>query len=260
MRRTYGFFPFRSLRFLFFFFPLFSSFPLCFPSFFVSLSLSLSFLSALLFPALSAFPFLFPFFLSFFFPLFSSFPLCSPSFFRFSFLSFCPSFFRSFPLSHFALPLFFVSLSFLSALLFPALSAFPFLFPFFLSFFFPLFSSFPLCSPSFFRFSFLSFCPSFFRSFPLSRFAFPLSLLSALLFSALFLFPTLFSLFFSFLFPFFLSFFFPSFPSFPLCSLRIKFLCHCKKYGPAAVLMNTQYGTRKYHRPEILQKGVLGRK
>ena len=185
------------------------------------------------------------------------------------------SFFRSFPLSRFALPLFFVflslSLSFLSVLLFPALSAFPallslffsflfpflflFLFPFFLSFFFPLFPPFPLCS-----FSFLSFCPSFFRSFPLSRFAFPLYLLSALLFSALFLFPTLLSLFFSFLFPFFLSFFFPSFPSFPLCSLRIKFLCYCKKYGPAAVLMNTQYGTRKYHRPEISQKGVLGRK
>ena len=232
MRRTYGFFPFRSLRFLFFFFPLFSSFPLCSPSFF---------------------RFSFPF----------------------SFLSFCPSFSRSFPLSHFALPLFFVflslSLSFLSVLLFPAFPTFPallslffsflfpflflFLFPFFLSFFFPLFPPFPLCS-----FSFLSFCPSFFRSFPLSRFAFPLYLLSALLFSALFLFPTLLSLFFSFLFPFFLSFFFPSFPSFPLCSLRIKFLCYCKKYGPAAVLMNTQYGTRKYHRPEISQKGVLGRK
>ena len=211
-------------------------------------SISLFAFPFLLFPALFLFPtllslffsfffpFLFPFFLSFFFPLFPPFLLCFPSLF----VS--------------------LSLSFLSALLFPALSAFPFLFPFFLSFFFPLFSSFPLCSPSFFRFSFLSFCPSFFRSFPLSRFAFPLSLLSALLFSALFLFPTLFSLFFSFLFPFFLSFFFPSFPSFPLCSLRIKFLCYCKKYGPAAVLMNTQYGTRKYHRPEILQKGVLGRK
>ena len=116
---------------------------------------------------------------------------------------------------------------------------------------------------------------SFSRSFCLSRFALPLlffvflslslSFLSALLFSALFLFPTLLSLFyfsfffpFLFLFPFFLSFFFPSFPSFPLCSLRIKFLCSCKKYGPAAVLMNTQYGTRKYHRPEISQKGVLG--
>ena len=156
------------------------------------------------------------------------------------------------------LRLFSISLFAFPFLLFPAFPTFPallFLFPFFLPFFFPLFSSFPLCS-----FSFLSFCPSFFRSFPLSRFAFPLSLLSALLFSALFLFPTLFSLFFSFLFPFFLSFFFPSFPSFPLCSLRIKFLCYCKKYGPAAVLMNTQYGTRKYHRPEILQKGVLGRK
>ena len=200
MRRTYGFFPFRSLRFLFFFFPLFSSFPLCSPSFF---------------------RFSFPF----------------------SFLSFCPSFSCFSHLSRFALPLF----SFLFLFLF--------LFPFFLSFFFPLFPPFPLCS-----FSFLSFCPSFFRSFPLSRFAFPLYLLSALLFSALFLFPTLLSLFFSFLFPFFLSFFFPSFPSFPLCSLRIKFLCYCKKYGPAAVLMNTQYGTRKYHRPEISQKGVLGRK
>ena len=200
MRRTYGFFPFRSLRFLFFFFPLFSSFPLCSPSFF---------------------RFSFPF----------------------SFLSFCPSFSCFSHLSRFALPLF----SFLFLFLF--------LFPFFLSFFFPLFPPCPLCS-----FSFLSFCPSFFRSFPLSRFAFPLYLLSALLFSALFLFPTLLSLFFSFLFPFFLSFFFPSFPSFPLCSLRIKFLCYCKKYGPAAVLMNTQYGTRKYHRPEISQKGVLGRK
>ena len=140
------------------------------------------------------------------------------------------SFFRSFPLSRFALPLFFVflslSLSFLSVLLFPALSAFPALLSlFYFSFFFP--------------FLFPFFLPFFFRSFPLSRFAFPL-----------------FS--FLFLFPFFLSFFFPSFPSFPLCSLRIKFLCYCKKYGPAAVLMNTQYGTRKYHRPEILQKGVLG--
>ena len=226
-------------------------------------SISLFAFPFLLFPALFLFPtllslffsfffpFLFPFFLSFFFLLFPPFPLCSPSFFVSLSLS--------------------LSLSFLSVLLFPALSAFPallslffsflfpflflFLFPFFLSFFFPLFPPFPLCS-----FSFLSFCPSFFRSFPLSRFAFPLYLLSALLFSALFLFPTLLSLFFSFLFPFFLSFFFPSFPSFPLCSLRIKFLCYCKKYGPAAVLMNTQYGTRKYHRPEISQKGVLGRK
>ena len=202
-------------------------------------SISLFAFPFLLFPAFPTFPallFLFPFFLPFFFPLFSSFPLCFPSF-----PSFCPSFSCSFRLSCFAFPLF----SFF----------FPFLFPFFLPFFFPLFPPFPLCS-----FSFLSFCPSFFRSFPLSRFALPLSLLSALLFSALFLFPTLLSLFFSFLFPFFLSFFFPSFPSFPLCSLRIKFLCYCKKYGPAAVLMNTQYGTRKYHRPEISQKGVLGRK
>ena len=160
------------------------------------------------------------------------------------------------------LRLFSISLFALPFLLFPALSAFPallslfyfsfffpFLFPFFLSFFFPLFSSFPLCSPSFFRFSFpfsfLSFCPSFSCSFRLSCFAFPL-------FSFLFLF------LFLFLFPFFRPFFFPSFPSFPLCSLRIKFLCYCKKYGPAAVLMNTQYGTRKYHRPEISQKGVLG--
>ena len=164
---------------------------------------------------------------------------------------------RLFSISLFAFPF----LLFPALFLFPTLLSlffsffFPFLFPFFLSFFFPLFPPFPLCS-----FSFLSFCPSFFRSFPLSRFALPLSLLSALLFSALFLFPTLLSLFFSFLFPFFLSFFFPSFPSFPLCSLRIKFLCYCKKYGPAAVLMNTQYGTRKYHRPEISQKGVLGRK
>ena len=164
---------------------------------------------------------------------------------------------RLFSISLFAFPF----LLFPALFLFPTLLSlffsflFPFLFPFFLSFFFPLFPPFPLCS-----FSFLSFCPSFFRSFPLSRFAFPLYLLSALLFSALFLFPTLLSLFFSFLFPFFLSFFFPSFPSFPLCSLRIKFLCYCKKYGPAAVLMNTQYGTRKYHRPEISQKGVLGRK
>lgn len=98
------------------------------------------------------------------------------------------------------------------------------------------------------------------RLFSISLFAFPF-----LLFPALSAFPALLSLFyfsfffpFPFLFPFFLSFFFPSFPSFPLCSLRIKFLCYCKKYGPAAVLMNTQYGTRKYHRPEILQKGVLG--
>ena len=91
------------------------------------LSLSLSFLSVLLFPALFLFPtllslffsFLFPFFLPFFFPLFSSFPLCFPSF-----PSFCPSFFRSFPLSHFVLPLFFVSLSLLSVLLFPVLSIF----------------------------------------------------------------------------------------------------------------------------------------
>ena len=164
---------------------------------------------------------------------------------------------RLFSISLFAFPF----LLFPALFLFPTLLSlffsffFPFLFPFFLSFFFLLFPPFPLCS-----FSFLSFCPSFFRSFPLSRFAFPLYLLSALLFSALFLFPTLLSLFFSFLFPFFLSFFFPSFPSFPLCSLRIKFLCYCKKYGPAAVLMNTQYGTRKYHRPEISQKGVLGRK
>ena len=164
---------------------------------------------------------------------------------------------RLFSISLFAFPF----LLFPALFLFPTLLSlffsffFPFLFPFFLSFFFLLFPPFPLCS-----FSFLSFCPSFFRSFPLSRFALPLSLLSALLFSALFLFPTLLSLFFSFLFPFFLSFFFPSFPSFPLCSLRIKFLCYCKKYGPAAVLMNTQYGTRKYHRPEISQKGVLGRK
>ena len=164
---------------------------------------------------------------------------------------------RLFSISLFAFPF----LLFPALFLFPTLLSlffsffFPFLFPFFLSFFFPLFPPFPLCS-----FSFLSFCPSFFRSFPLSRFAFPLYLLSALLFYALFLFPTLLSLFFSFLFPFFLSFFFPSFPSFPLCSLRIKFLCYCKKYGPAAVLMNTQYGTRKYHRPEISQKGVLGRK
>ena len=139
------------------------------------------------------------------------------------------SFFRSFPLSRFALPLFFVflslSLSFLSVLLFPAFPTFPALLSLFFSFFFP--------------FLFPFFLPFFFRSFPLSRFAFPL-----------------FS--FLFLFPFFLPFFFPSFPSFPLCSLRIKFLCYCKKYGPAAVLMNTQYGTRKYHRPEILQKGVLG--
>ena len=52
-------------------------------------------------------------------PLFPPFPLCS-----FSFLSFCPSFFRSFPLSHFALPLFFVSLFLLSVLLFPVLSIF----------------------------------------------------------------------------------------------------------------------------------------
>ncbi len=159
------------------------------------------------------------------------------------------------------LRLFSISLFAFPFLLFPALFLFPtllslffsFLFPFFLPFFFPLFSSFPLCSPSFFRFSFLSFCPSFSRFSHLSRFALSLSFLSALLFSALFLFPALLSLF-----PFFLSFFFPSFPSFPLCSLRIKFLCYCKKYGPAAVLMNTQYGTRKYHRPEILQKGVLG--
>ena len=155
---------------------------------------------------------------------------------------------RLFSISLFAFPF----LLFPALFLFPALLSlffsffFPFLFPFFLSFFFPLFLPFPLCFPSFifrfsfpFPFSFLSFCPSFSRSFRLSCFAFPL-----------------FS--FLFLFPFFLSFFFPSFPSFPLCSLRIKFLCYCKKYGPAAVLMNTQYGTRKYHRPEILQKGVLG--
>ena len=157
---------------------------------------------------------------------------------------------RLFSISLFAFPF----LLFPALFLFPALLSlffsffFPFLFPFFLSFFFPLFLPFPLCFPSFifrfsfpFPFSFLSFCPSFSCSFRLSCFAFPL-----------------FS--FLFLFPFFLSFFFPSFPSFPLCSLRIKFLCYCKKYGPAAVLMNTQYGTRKYHRPEILQKGVLGRK
>lgn len=122
------------------------------------------------------------------------------------------------------LRLFSISLFAFPFLLFPALSAFSALlslFPFFLPFFFQPFPSFPLCSPSF-SFSFLFFFP--------------------------------------FSFPFFLPFFFPSFPSFPLCSLRIKFLCYCKKYGPAAVLMNTQYGTRKYHRPEILQKGVLGRK
>ena len=74
------------------------------------------------------FPFLFPFFLSFFFLLFPPFPLCSPSFFRFSFpfsfsfsfLSFCPSFSRFSHLSRFAL-----SLSFLSALLFPVFPTFP---------------------------------------------------------------------------------------------------------------------------------------
>ena len=128
-----------------------------------------------LFPALLSlffsffFPFLFPFFLSFFFPLFLPFPLCFPSFifrfsfpFPFSFLSFCPSFSRSFCLSRFAFPLLFfvflslsLSLSFLSVLLFPALSAFPAL----LSLFFR------------FSFSFLSFCPSFSRPFHLFRFA-----------------------------------------------------------------------------------------
>ena len=151
----------------------FRSFPLsrfALPLFFVFLSLSLSFLSVLLFPALSAFPALLSLFFRFSFP--------------FSFLSFCPSFSRFSHLSRFAL-----SLSFLSALLFPAFPTFPallslffsfffpflflflFLFPFFLAFFFPLFPPFPLCSPSFFRFSFPSFCPSFSRSFPLSRFA-----------------------------------------------------------------------------------------
>ena len=101
------------------------------------------------------------------------------------------SFFRSFPLSRFALPLFFVflslSLSFLSVLLFPALSAFPallslfyfsfffpFLFPFFLSFFFLLFPPFLLCFPSFFVFLSLS-----------------LSFLSVLLFPAFPTFPAL---------------------------------------------------------------------
>ena len=100
------FFPFLFPFFLSFFFLLFPPFPLCSPSFFVSLSLSLSFLSVLLFPAFPTFPallFLFPFFLPFFFPLFSSFPLCSPSFFRFSFPSFCPSFSRPFHLFRFAL-------------------------------------------------------------------------------------------------------------------------------------------------------------
>ena len=154
---------------------------------------------------------------------------------------------RLFSISLFAFPF----LLFPALFLFPTLLSlffsffFPFLFPFFLSFFFLLFPPFPLCSPS------------FFVSLSLSL---SLSFLSVLLFPALSAFPALLSLFFSFLFPFFLSFFFPSFPSFPLCSLRIKFLCYCKKYGPAAVLMNTQYGTRKYHRPEISQKGVLGRK
>ena len=152
---------------------------------------------------------------------------------------------RLFSISLFAFPF----LLFPALFLFPTLLSlffsffFPFLFPFFLSFFFLLFPPFLLCFPS------------FFVSLSLS-----LSFLSALLFPAFPTFPALLSLFFSFLFPFFLSFFFPSFPSFPLCSLRIKFLCYCKKYGPAAVLMNTQYGTRKYHRPEISQKGVLGRK
>ena len=154
---------------------------------------------------------------------------------------------RLFSISLFALPfllfpalfLFPTLLSLFFSFLFPFPFLFLFLFPFFLSFFFLLFPPFLLCFPSFFV-------------------SLSLSFLSALLFPAFPTFPTLLSLFFSFLFPFFLSFFFPSFPSFPLCSLRIKFLCYCKKYGPAAVLMNTQYGTRKYHRPEILQKGVLG--
>ena len=103
-------------------------------------SISLFAFPFLLFPAFPTFPallFLFPFFLPFFFPLFPPFPLCSPSFFRFSFpfsfsfsfsfsfLSFCPSFSRFSHLSHFALPLFFVSLSLLSVLLFPALFLFP---------------------------------------------------------------------------------------------------------------------------------------
>ena len=152
-------------------------------------SISLFAFPFLLFPAL----FLFPALLSLFF--------C----FSFPFLSFCPSFSRSFPLSRFAFPLF--------------LFFFPF--PFFLPFFFPLFSSFPLCFPSFifrfsfpFPFSFLSFCPSFSRSFCLSRFAFPLlffvflslslslSFLSVLLFPALSAFPALLSLFFRFSFSF----------------------------------------------------------
>ena len=156
----------------------FRSFPLsrfALPLFFVFLSLSLSFLSVLLFPALSAFPALLSlFYFSFFFP--------------FLFPFFLPFFFRSFPLSRFAFPLF----------------SFLFLFPFFLPFFFPLFPPFPLCSPSFFRFSFpfsfsfsfLSFWPSFSRFSHLSHFALPLffvslSLLSVLLFPALFLFPAL---------------------------------------------------------------------
>jgi len=109
-------------------------------------SISLFAFPFLLFPAL----FLFPALLSLFF--------C----FSFPFLSFCPSFSRSFPLSRFAFPLLFfvflslsLSLSFLSVLLFPALSAFPAL----LSLFFR------------FSFSFLSFCPSFSRPFHLFRFA-----------------------------------------------------------------------------------------
>ena len=92
----------------------FRSFPLsrfALPLFFVFLSLSLSFLSVLLFPALSAFPALLSLFFRFSFP--------------FSFLSFCPSFSRFSHLSRFALPLFFVSLSLLSVLLFPALFLFP---------------------------------------------------------------------------------------------------------------------------------------
>ena len=92
------------------------------------------------------------------------------------------------------LRLFSISLFAFPFLLFPALFLFPtllslffsFLFPFFLPFFFPLFPPFPLCS-----FSFLSFCPSFFRSFLLSRFAFPLSLLSVLLFPVLSIFSAL---------------------------------------------------------------------
>ena len=82
-------FPFLFPFFLSFFFLLFPPFLLCFPSFFVFLSLSLSFLSVLLFPALSAFPALLSLFFRFSF--------------SFSFLSFGPSFSCFSHLSRFAL-------------------------------------------------------------------------------------------------------------------------------------------------------------